>query len=380
MVAVGYMDPGNWSTDLSGGSQFHYTLLFAVLFSSLVAMLLQSLACKLGLVTGQDLAQCCRAKFHPYVNLLLYATAEIAICATDLAEVIGSAIAMELLFGLPLAWGVVLTGADVFIVLLGFGSKHLRWFEYFVMGLVGTIGVCFVTLLVKVKPVWGDVFAGFVPHGELFSNSDQLYIFMGIVGATVMPHNLYLGTHLVQYRYNVLSLPTLEPAGTIHDLPDESRARDARISRHHIKLLPKTLKFTLVDCLLSLTFALFINSAILIVSGAAFFSSGNRDIASINDAYYLLETLLSPVFAVVFGVALLASAQSSTITGTLAGQIVMAGFLGSRFRMPPWARRLVSRAVAIIPALIVVLVVGSAGLNKLLVLSQESYDVAELRS
>ncbi|KAJ3164035.1 hypothetical protein HDU88_005688 [Geranomyces variabilis] len=396
MVAVGYMDPGNWATDLSGGSKYHYNLLFAVLFANLVAMLLQSLSVKLGLVTGRDLAQLCREQFHPVVNIVLYITAECAIIATDLAEVIGAAIAMNLLFKLPLAWGVAITGLDVLIILLGFGPKYLRWFEYFVMTLVGTIGVLFIAMLAKIQPNWGDVFAGYVPRREIFADGGQLFLFMGIVGATVMPHNLYLHTHLIQYRYSHLMPMGAGPMGSITVVPaivdisyndrnnaTEGNRHDAKpprdpVLRHNKAILPTTLKYSIIDCLLSLTFALFVNSAILIVASASFYTTGHRTVATIADAYELLGTLVSPAFSVIFGVALLCSGQSSTITGTIAGQVVMGGFLGSdgygnRFlawMRRPWARRLVSRSLAILPAMVVVLVRGADGLDSLLIVSQ----------
>ncbi|KAI8919909.1 NRAMP family [Powellomyces hirtus] len=370
MIAVGYMDPGNWATDLTGGSKYYYNLLFAILFSNIVAMLLQSLAVKLGLVTGRDLAQLCRDQFHPVVSAFLYVTAECAIIATDLAEVIGAAIAMNLLFKLPLAWGVAITALDVLIILLGFGPKYLRWFEYGIMALIGTIGVLFIALLAKVDPIWGDVFLGYIPRKEIFADGGQLFIFMGIVGATVMPHNLYLHTHLIQYRYSSLMPPSLQPVGTIQPVPETEVKSTEPIMRHHKKLLPMTLKYTVIDCLLSLAFALFVNSAILIVAAASFYRTGNTEVASIEDAYNLLGTLLSPAFSVIFGVALLCSGQSSTITGTIAGQVVMSGFLGPRFKLKPWQRRLVSRSLAIIPAMIVALVKGGEGLNELLVISQ----------
>lgn len=322
-------------------------------------------------MTGRDLAQLCRHYFHPYFNFLLYITAEAAIIATDLAEVIGAAIALNLLFKLPLPWGVAITGLDVLIILMGFGHKYLRWFEFFIMILVGTIGVCFVALLAKVDPIWKDVFSGYVPRAEIFTDPSQLFIFMGIVGATVMPHNLYLHTHLVLYRYHPTSNPTaVIPAGTIHDVPEPTHT--TRMSRpyHHSILLPQTLRYTFIDCLASLTYALFVNSSILIVAAAAFYTTNNREIATIEDAYNLLSTLLGPVTATLFAVALLCSGQSSTITGTIAGQVVMGGFLGPQFRLRPWARRLISRTLAIIPALVTVLSRGSKGLDELLVISQ----------
>ncbi|KAJ3158378.1 hypothetical protein HDU86_002844 [Geranomyces michiganensis] len=414
MVAVGYMDPGNWATDLSGGSKYHYNLLFAVLFSNLVAMLLQSLAVKLGLVTGRDLAQLCRDHFHPIVAIVLYITAECAIIATDLAEVIGAAIALNLLFKLPLAWGVALTGLDVLIILLGFGPRYLRWFEFFVMSLVGTIGVLFIAMLAKIQPVWGDVFSGYVPRREIFADGGQLFLFMGIVGATVMPHNLYLHTHLIQYRYSHLRPLGAGPVGsiTVAPAPDtttttiltrnnnteetttspvqqqqqqqdyyitDSKPTQDPVLRHNKSILPTTLKFSIIDCLLSLTFALFVNSSILIVASASFYTTGNRDVATIADAYDLLGKLVSPAFSIIFGVALLCSGQSSTITGTIAGQVVMNGFLGPQFgedkpwlrwMRKPWARRMVSRGLAILPAMCVVLIKGPEGLDGLLVISQ----------
>ncbi|TPX66135.1 hypothetical protein SpCBS45565_g04609 [Spizellomyces sp. 'palustris'] len=366
MIAVGYMDPGNWATDLSGGSQFYYNLLFCILLSNIFAVLLQSLAIKAGLVTGRDLAQLCRHHFHPYVNAILYITAEAAIIATDLAEVIGASIALNLLFSIPLPWGVAITGLDVLIILLGFTPKHLRYFEFFIMSLIASIGICFIALLIKVKPIWGDVFAGYLPRGELFSDPKQLFIFMGIVGATVMPHNLYLHTHLVLYRYQPTT--TFGPAGTIHAITEIPRIASRR-PHQHIELLPRTIWYSFIDCIMSLTYALFVNSSILIVAAAVFFAQ-KTEVATIEDAYRLLGSELGAAAGTLFAVALLCSGQSSTITGTIAGQVVMGGFLGPRWRMKPWLRRLVSRLLAIVPAMITVVIKGQKGLDDLLVISQ----------
>jgi len=340
LVAVGYMDPGNWATDLQGGSQFGYTLLSVILISNLMAVLLQGLASKLGIVSGRDLAQACRDHYSPRVNFVLWVLCEIAIAACDLAEVIGTAIALNLLFGIPLAWGVGITALDVLIVLY-LQNKGFRVLEALVIALVATVGLCFLFELIVSRPEMGGVLRGFIPSPAVLQNPDMLYIAIGILGATVMPHNLYLHSSIVQTRK--------------YDLSREGK-REA-------------VKFAFVDSTIALSFALFINAAILIVAAATFHRTGNTQVAEIQDAYQLLSPLLGVGAAsIVFALALLASGQNSTLTGTLAGQIVMEGFLNIRIR--PWLRRLITRAIAIVPAAIVAILYGESGTAKLLVLSQ----------
>jgi manganese transport protein len=334
------MDPGNWATDLAGGARFAYTLVSVILLSNLMAILLQSLTVKLGVATGRDLAQACRDHYSRPVSFLLWVGCEIAIAACDLAEVIGSAIALNLLFGIPLLWGVCLTAADVLLILL-LQHKGFRYLEALVIALIATIGVCFAMELVLARPALGAIGAGLIPRVEIVSNPAMLYIAMGILGATVMPHNLYLHSSIVQTR---------------HVLPDVASKREA-------------IKFATLDSTIALFFAFFINAAILILAAATFHSSGHRDVADIGDAYRLLTPLLGTGLASgLFAVALLASGQNSTITGTLAGQIVMEGFLN--IRLPAWLRRLVTRLIAIIPAVIVTALYGAKGTGALLILSQ----------
>ncbi|MEO6057188.1 MAG: Nramp family divalent metal transporter, partial [Gemmatimonadales bacterium] len=310
MVAVGYMDPGNWATDLAGGSRFGYTLLSVILISNLMAVVLQSLALKLGIVTGRDLAQACRDHYSRPVSFVLWVLCEIAIAACDLAEVIGSAIALNLLFGIPLIWGVCLTALDVLLILL-LQNKGIRYLEAFVIALVVTIGVCFAVELIMARPDMAAIAAGLVPTTEIVSNPLMLYIAVGILGATVMPHNLYLHSSIVQTR---------------KVLPDDASRREA-------------IRFATLDSTVALFFAFFINAAILILAAATFHQTGHQDVADIGDAHRLLTPLLGTTFAsTLFAIALLASGQNSTITGTLAGQIVMEGFLN--IRLPAWLRRL----------------------------------------
>ena len=340
MVAVGYMDPGNWATDLAGGSRFGYTLLSVILISNMFAILLQSLAVKLGVVTGRDLAQACKDHYSKPVSFALWVLCEIAIAACDLAEVIGSAIALNLLFGIPLLWGVCLTAADVLLILL-LQHRGFRYLEAFVIALVATVGVCFGIELFLAKPDVAAIGLGLIPRGEIVSNPAMLYIAMGILGATVMPHNLYLHSSIVQTR---------------HVLPDVDSKREA-------------IRFATLDSTLALLFAFFINGAILILAAATFHPSGYREVADIGDAHRLLAPLLGTGMAsVLFAVALLASGQNSTITGTLAGQIVMEGFLN--IRLPAWLRRLITRLIAIIPAIVVTALYGERGTGSLLILSQ----------
>ena len=340
LVAVGYMDPGNWATDLAGGSAFGYTLLSVILLSNLMAILLQSLCAKLGIVTGRDLAQACRDSYPKPVVIFLWVMCEIAICACDLAEVIGSAIALNLLFQIPLVWGVCLTALDVLVVMF-LQNKGFRYLEALVISLILLIGGCFLLEIIFSKPEFAAVFAGFIPKAEIVSNPAMLFVAIGILGATVMPHNLYLHSSIVQTRKYEQT-----PAGK----------REA-------------IKFATIDSTMALMFALFINAAILIVSAATFYTSGHHEVAEIQDAYKLLAPTLGVGLAsTLFAVALLASGQNSTLTGTLAGQIVMEGFLNIRLR--PWLRRLITRAVAIVPAVIVTLIYGESGTAKLLVISQ----------
>ncbi|MDQ3373013.1 MAG: Nramp family divalent metal transporter [Acidobacteriota bacterium] len=340
LVAVGYMDPGNWATDLAGGSRFNYTLLSVIMISNLMAILLQSLALRLGIVTGRDLAQACRDHYSAPVSFGLWILCEIAIIACDLAEVIGSAIALNLLFGIPLIWGVLLTAFDVMILLL-LQNRGFRWLEAVVITLVLSIGVCFVAEIIFAQPEIGPILNGFIPSVQIIANPEMLYIAIGILGATVMPHNLYLHSSIVQTR-------------NYERTPDGKR---------------EAIKFATIDSTVALMFALFINAAILIVAAATFYRSGNYQVAEIGDAYQLLTPLLGAAGAsTLFAIALLASGQNSTLTGTLAGQIVMEGFLNIRLR--PWLRRLITRLIAIVPAVFVTFFYGASGTAQLLVLSQ----------
>jgi len=340
LVAVGYMDPGNWATDLAGGSRFGYALLSVILISNLTAILLQGLACKLGIVTGRDLAQACRDHFSRPTTLFLWVVCELAIAACDLAEVIGSAIGLNLLFGIPLTWGIAITALDVLLVLF-LQHQGFRLLEALVVALIATIAGCFLFEIIISQPELGRVVKGFVPAPSILSHPDRLYIAIGILGATVMPHNLYLHSSVVQTRRYDLT-----PAGK-------------RVA----------VKYAFLDSTIALSFALFINAAILIVAAATFYSNGRTDVAEIQDAYKLLTPLLGVSGAsAVFALALLASGQNSTITGTLAGQIVMEGFLNIRIR--PWLRRLITRLIAIVPAALTAIFFGESGTAKLLILSQ----------
>jgi len=341
LVAVGYMDPGNWATDLAAGSRYNYTLLSVIMISNLMAILLQSLAIKLGVVTGRDLAAACRDHFSRPVNIVLWVAAEIAIAACDLAEVIGSAIALNLIFHIPLLLGVCLTALDVLIILF-LQQRGFRFLEALVVTLVATVSVCFGLEILFSKPsLVGLAHGFFVPSPQILRDPGMLYIAIGILGATVMPHNLYLHSAIVQTR---------------------AFARTSEGKREAIR-------FSTIDSTIALTIALLVNAAILIVSAASFYRNGYHQVAEIQDAYKLLTPLLGVTGAsTVFALALLASGQNSTLTGTLAGQIVMEGFLNIRLR--PWLRRLVTRSLAIIPAVIVTAVSGEAGTAKLLVLSQ----------
>src|SRR5947208_1902791 len=340
LVAVGYMDPGNWATDLAGGSAFGYTLLSIILLSNLMAILLQTLCARLGIATQRDLAQACRDTYSQPVSIALWIICELAICACDLAEVIGSAIALNLLFGIPIVFGVCITALDVLAVLY-LQNKGFRYIEALVVVLILTIGGCFLFEVIFSKPELSEVLAGIIPKSEIVSNRDMLYISIGILGATVMPHNLYLHSSVVQTR----------------NFEQTSAGKSEAI------------KFATIDSSVALMFALFINAAILIVAAATFHSHGQHDVAEIQDAYKLLSpTLGVPIASALFAFALLASGQNSTLTGTLAGQIVMEGFLNIRLR--PWLRRLITRLIAIIPAVIIAALFGASGTAKLLLLSQ----------
>jgi manganese transport protein len=340
LVAVGYMDPGNWATSLAGGSAFGYTLLSVVVLSSLMAMLLQALSLKLGIASGRDLAQACRDHYSRPAGIGLWALCEIAIVATDLAEVIGTAIALNLLFGLPLLIGVLLTAADVLLILI-LQARGFRWLEAFIIALVAVIFLCFAFEIVISAPAIGGVLGSLLPSPEIAANPAMLYIAIGILGATVMPHNLYLHSSIVQTRRYGLSEP---------------------VRRQAVRLAT-------IDSTIALTIALLINGAILVLAAAAFHEAGRQDVAEIQDAYHLLAPLLGvPLAGTVFAVALLASGQNSTVTATLAGQIVMEGFLD--IRLPAWLRRLVTRLLAIVPVVIVTALYGASGTARLLILSQ----------
>jgi manganese transport protein len=340
LVSVGYIDPGNWATDLAGGAKFGYVLLTVIMLSNLMAILMQSLCVRLGVATELDLAQACREYFSPRVNFCLWILCEIAIAACDLAELLGSAIALQLLFGIPLALGVCITALDV-IVLLLLLNKGFRYTEALVLMLVATVGICFAAEIIFSRPDVGGILFGYIPKIEILQNPEMLYIAIGILGATVMPHNLYLHSSIVQTR-------DWEPTP---------------------KKKWEAIKFSTIDSTVALFFALFINSAILIISAATFHSSGHQDIAEIQDAYKLLSPLLGVnVASAIFALALLASGQSSTITATLAGQIIMEGFLN--LRLKPWVRRLATRLLAIIPALISIIWFGESSTSGLLIFSQ----------
>jgi len=340
LVAVGYMDPGNWATDLAGGARFGYELLMVVMISNFMAILLQHLCIKLGVATGRDLAQACRDHYSTPTVWAQWVLCEIAIAACDLAEVVGSAIGLQLLFGIPLVWGCVITALDVLAVLY-LQNKGFRYIEALVITLILTIGTCFAIELILSRPSIVGVALGFIPGPRIILNQEMLYVSIGILGATVMPHNLYLHSSIVQTR------------------KFEQTPRGKR----------EAIKFATIDSTVALMFALFINGAILVLAASAFHWSGHQNVAEIQDAYKLLSPLLGVSFAsVLFAVALLASGQNSTLTGTLAGQIVMEGFLN--FRITPWVRRLLTRSIAIIPAVLVIGMFGEGKTTQLLVASQ----------
>jgi manganese transport protein len=340
MVSVGYMDPGNWATDLAGGAQFGYTLLTVIMLSNLMAILLQALSARLGIVTGRDLAQACRDSYPKPVNIALWIACELAIIACDLAEVIGTAIALQLLFGIPLIAGALITALDAFLLLL-LMSKGFRFLEAFVVALLTVIAICFAIQIAAAAPPVAAILRGFIPSTEIVTHPEMLYIAMGIIGATVMPHNLYLHSSIVQTR--------------AYKRTDEGR-RDA-------------IKWATADSTIALMLALFVNASILIVAAVAFHDSGHSEVAEIGQAFELLSPLLGlGIASTLFAVALLASGLNSTVTATLAGQIVMEGFL--RLRIPHWARRLLTRGLAIIPVVFVTALYGNKGTADLLVLSQ----------
>jgi manganese transport protein len=340
LVAVGYMDPGNWATDLAGGAKFGYTLLSVIMISNLMAILLQHLCIKLGVATGRDLAQACRDHYPRPVVWFQWVLCELAIAACDLAEVVGSAIGLQLLFGIPLVWGCVITALDVLLVLL-LQHRGFRYLEALVIMLILTIGGCFAVELWVAKPALGEVFAGFAPRLEVLKNSEMLYVAIGILGATVMPHNLYLHSSVVQTR----------------------KYEQTAVGRR------EAIKFGTIDSTFALMFALFINASILILAASAFHGTGHSEVGEIQEAFHLLDGVLGVTFAsTLFALALLASGQNSTLTGTLAGQIVMEGFLNIRLR--PWLRRLITRALAIVPAVVIIGLFGEDKSTELLVASQ----------
>jgi len=340
LVAVGYMDPGNWATDLAGGAKFGYSLLAVILVSNFMAILLQHLCIKLGVSTGRDLAQACRDHYSTPVVWFLWIICELAIAACDLAEVVGSAIGLQLLFKIPLVWGCLITASDVMLVLY-LQTKGFRYIEAIVIALIAVIGTCFAAELIFARPSTAGILAGFVPGPHIIVNQGMLYVSIGILGATVMPHNLYLHSSIVQTR----------------------KFEQTPVGRR------QAIQFATIDSTVALMFALFINASILILSAAAFHWSGHQDVAEIQDAYRLLSPLLGVgIASILFAVALLASGQNSTLTGTLAGQIVMEGFLNLRIK--PWLRRLITRLMAIIPAVLVIGIFGEGKTTDLLVASQ----------
>ena len=340
LIAVGYMDPGNWATDIGGGSKFGYALLSVVLISNLLAMFLQALSAKLGIATGRDLAQACRDHYSRRMSIFLWVACELAIAACDLAEVLGSAVALNLLFHIPMLLGVVLTALDVLLV-LALQGRGFRLIEAFVVTLIASIALCFTYEIFFARPLWMEAAYGFLPRAEILRNKEMLYIAIGILGATVMPHNLYLHSSIVQTRAFGQS---------------NSEKREA-------------LRYAVIDSTVALFFALFINAAILVLGAAAFHTRGLNEVADITQAYKLLSPVLGASLAsTLFACALLASGQNSTLTGTLAGQIVMEGFLD--IRLKPWIRRLITRAIAILPAILVIAIAGAGKLTALLILSQ----------
>jgi manganese transport protein len=340
LVAVGYMDPGNWATSLSGGAQFGYTLLFVAVLSNIMAIILQALCARLAIATGRDLAQACRDAFPKFISFPLWIFAELAICATDLAEVIGTAIGLNLLFKIPLEFGVLITALDVFLI-LWLQNKGFRWIEAFVISLLVVITACFAIQIFYAKPEWAEVINGFIPTTDIITNPNKLFIALGIIGATVMPHNLYLHSGIVQTRAFGKTLPAKKEA----------------------------LKFITIDSTIALMFAFIINISILILAAATFHKSGQTNITELGQTHELLQPLLGIAIApTLFGIALLCCGLNSTVTATMSGQIVMEGFL--HIKLPAWLRRLVTRLIAIVPAIIVILIYGADKTAFLLILSQ----------
>ena len=340
LVAVGYMDPGNWATSLSGGAQFGYTLLFIAVLSNIMAIILQSLCARLAIATGRDLAQACRDAFPKFISFPLWIFAELAICATDLAEVIGTAIGLNLLFKIPLEFGVLITALDVFLI-LWLQNKGFRWIEAFVISLLVVITTCFAIQIFYAKPEWAEVMNGFIPTTDIITNPNKLFIALGIIGATVMPHNLYLHSGIVQTR------------AFGKTLPDKKEA----------------LKFITIDSTIALMFAFIINASILILAAATFHKTGQTNITELGKTHELLQPLLGIAIApTLFGIALLCCGLNSTVTATMSGQIVMEGFL--HIKLPAWLRRLITRLIAIVPAVIVILIYGADKTAFLLILSQ----------
>ena len=340
LVAVGYMDPGNWATSLSGGAQFGYTLLFIAVLSNIMAIILQSLCARLAIATGRDLAQACRDAFPKFISFPLWIFAELAICATDLAEVIGTAIGLNLLFKIPLEFGVLITALDVFLI-LWLQNKGFRWIEAFVISLLVVITACFAIQIFYAKPEWAEVLNGFIPTTDIIKNPNKLFIALGIIGATVMPHNLYLHSGIVQTRAFGKTLPAKKEA----------------------------LKFITIDSTIALMFAFIINASILILAAATFHKTGQTNITELGKTHELLQPLLGIAIApTLFGIALLCCGLNSTVTATMSGQIVMEGFL--HIKLPAWLRRLITRLIAIIPAIIVILIYGADKTAFLLILSQ----------
>ena len=340
LVAVGYMDPGNWATSLSGGAQFGYTLLFIAVLSNIMAIILQSLCARLAISTGRDLAQACRDAFPKFISFPLWIFAELAICATDLAEVIGTAIGLNLLFKIPLEFGVLITALDVFLI-LWLQNKGFRWIEAFVISLLVVITACFAIQIFYAKPEWAEVLNGFIPTTDIITNPNKLFIALGIIGATVMPHNLYLHSGIVQTRAFGKTLPAKKEA----------------------------LKFITIDSTIALMFAFIINASILILAAATFHKTGQTNITELGKTHELLQPLLGIAIApTLFGIALLCCGLNSTVTATMSGQIVMEGFL--HIKLPAWLRRLITRLIAIVPAVIVILIYGADKTAFLLILSQ----------
>ena len=340
MVAVGYMDPGNWATSIAGGSKFGYSLLIVALISNLMAIVLQALCARLAIASGRDLAQACRDAFPRWVAIPLWLIAELAIIATDIAEVIGTAIGLNLLFGILLEIGVIITALDVFLI-LWLQNKGFRWLEAFIITLLGVIAVSFGLQMALADPDWGGVIRGFAPTVEILRNPEMLYLALGILGATVMPHNLYLHSAIVQTRDYGGSLPEKRQA----------------------------LKFATLDSTIALMFALFINASILILAASSFHATGRTDVVELGEAHAIIGPLLgSGIAPSLFAIALLACGPNSTVTATLAGQVVMEGFLN--LRIPPWSRRLITRAIAIVPAAAITIYYGSSGTGRLLILTQ----------